>query len=322
MIHQGTNYTLENGDCIRVMHRLKKEGKKFPLAIFSPPFANLLAYSENDSDMGNSRDDDDAFHLHFGFFAHALFGVMEPDANVCLHIQQIVRRKSVHGHMGLYDIRGHIIRLMIEAGFVFYGETTIWKDPQAQSIRTKAHRLQFSQFNKNSMVSAPALADYLLIFKMPGENKRVVIPSKNGLDNNAWIEWASPVWNTNEEPTMYPASCWFDIRETACLNNRATVDEVIGAGHKTSETKWAHDERHMCPLQVDLVRRCVLLWSNVGDEILTPFAGIGTELVMPLIEGRRAYGIELNPNYVEEAIRNCDGAERKVIYDKSVLTLF
>ena len=121
---------------------------------------------------------------------------------------------------------------------------------------------------------------------------------------------------------MYPASCWFDINEQHCLNNRASVDRVIGAGHKVSETKWQADERHMCPLQIDLVERCVLLWSNEGDEVLTPFAGIGSELVVPLIYKRKAYGIELNPNYAAEAKRNCDGVLRKMKHEENVLTLF
>lgn len=315
-------YTIVNDDCIKHMHELKATGKKFPLAVFSPPFATLYSYSQSKNDMGNSRDSDDEFCLHYSFFANALFGVMEDGANVCLHIQQIVRRKSMHGHMGLFDIRGHIIRLMEDAGFIFYGETTIQKDPQAQSIRTKSHRLQFSQWNKNSMISAPALADYLLIFKMPGERKEPVIPSRNGLTNDDWIKWANPIWLSSDEKIVYPASVWFDINETHCLNNRASVNRVIGEGHKVSETKWAADERHMCPLQIDLVERCVLLWSNTGDEVLTPFAGIGTELVVPILYGRSAYGIELNANYAAEAKRNCDGAVRKVEHEKKVLKLF
>jgi len=315
-------YHIHNGDCITHMNDLARQGKKFPFSVFSPPFATVYSYSQSKNDMGNSRDSDDEFCLHYAFFANALFGVMEDGANVCVHLQQVVRRKSTHGHMGLFDIRGHVVRIMEDAGFIFYAETTIRKDPQAQSIRTKAHRLQFAQWNKDSMVSAPCLADYLLVFKMPGTRKAPVIPKKNGLNNNDWIKYAEAIWESDEEKVMYPASCWFDINEQHCLNNRASVDRVIGAGHKVSETKWKADERHMCPLQIDLVERCVLLWSNEGDEVLTPFAGIGTEMVMPLIYKRKAYGIELNPNYAAEAKLNCDGVLRKMKHEENVLTLF
>jgi DNA methylase len=315
-------YHIHQGDCIPHLHELAEQGRSFPLSIFSPPFATLFSYSQDSADMGNSRDSDDEFLLHYSFFAHALARVMQPGSLTCVHLQQVVRRKSQHGHMGLFDIRGHVNRLMEDAGFYLYGETTIRKDPQAQSIRTKAHQLQFTQWEKDSSVSRPALCDYLQIFKMPGERSAPVRPLNNGLIRDTWIEWAEGIWQTTDDGIVIPASCWFDIRETHVLNNRASVDEVIGAGHKVSETKFRADERHMCPLQLDLVDRCVLLWSNEGEEILTPFSGIGSELVMPLLRNRKAYGIELNPNYVREAHRNCEGALAKVSYQKNVLTLF
>jgi len=316
------NYHIHEGDCIPHMHELAKQGVKFPLSVFSPPFASLYSYSQSINDMGNSRDSDDEFLLHYAFFANALFPLMEEGSVTCVHLQQVTRQKSNHGHMGLWDIRGHVNRLMEDAGFYLYGEVAIPKNPQAQSIRLKAHQLQFSQWEKDSSVSRPALADWLQIYKKPGERATPVKPLESGLDRDKWIEWADMVWSSTEPQLCYPASVWFDIRETHVLNNRASVNSVIGEGHKVSETKYQADERHMCPLQLDLVERCVLLWSNRGETVFTPFAGIGSEMVMPLINGRDAYGIELNPKYVEDNINNCEGVLRKIKHNQNVLTLW
>jgi len=316
------NYHIHEGDCIPHMHELARQCVKFPLSVFSPPFASLYSYSQSINDMGNSRDSDDEFLLHYAFFANALFPVMEEGSVTCVHLQQVTRQKSNHGHMGLWDIRGHVNRLMEDAGFYLYGEVAIPKNPQAQSIRLKAHQLQFSQWEKDSSVSRPALADWLQIYKKPGERAAPVKPLENGLSRDKWIEWADMVWSSTEPQLCYPASVWFDIRETHVLNNRASVNSVIGEGHKVSETKYQADERHMCPLQLDLVERCVLLWSNRGETVFTPFAGIGSEMVMPLINGRDAYGIELNPKYVEDNINNCEGVLRKIKHNQNVLTLW
>ena len=316
------NYHIHQGDCIPYMHDLAKQGVKFPMSVFSPPFASLYSWSQEDADMGNSRDSDDEFLLHYDFFSNALFGVMEEGATVCVHLQQVVRRMSQHGHMGLFDIRGYVIRSMERAGFVYYGDVTIRKDPQAQSIRTKAHQLQFTQFHKDSAVSRPALTDYLVIFRTPGKRKNPVVPKNSGLSNDVWIKWAEGIWQTSEESPILETACWFDIRETHVLNNRASVDAVIGAGHKVSETKYNRDERHMCPLQLDLIERCVLLWTNEGETVFSPFGGIGSEGVMAIKNGRNAHLCELNPNYVAEAKRNMDGIVAKNEYSKNVLTLF
>lgn len=315
-------YHIHEGDCIPHMHELAKQGVKFPLSVFSPPFASLYSYSQSINDMGNSRDSDDEFLLHYAFFANALFPLMEEGSVTCVHLQQVTRQKSNHGHMGLWDIRGHVNRLMEDAGFYLYGEVAIPKNPQAQSIRLKAHQLQFSQWEKDSSVSRPALADWLQIYKKPGERAAPVKPLENGLSRDKWIEWADMVWSSTEPQLCYPASVWFDIRETHVLNNRASVNSVIGEGHKVSQTKYQADERHMCPLQLDLVERCVLLWSNKGETVFTPFAGIGSEMVMPLINGRDAYGIELNPKYVEDNVNNCEGVLRKIKHNQNVLTLW
>lgn len=316
------NYELINGDCIPEMHKLAKQGKQFDLSVFSPPFASLYAYTDSIADMGNSKDSDDEFLLHYEFFAKALFPLIKPGRNVCVHLQQVVRTKGNHGYMGLFDIRGYVNRIMQDAGFILYGEVAIPKNPQAQSIRLKAHQLQFSQWEKDSTVSRPALADWLQIYKVPGENEVPVTPLKNGLNRDVWIDWADMVWQSDEKQLCLPQSVWFDIRETWLLNNTATVNSVIGEHHKPANTKFSGDERHMCPLQLDLIERCVLLWSNPGETVFTPFAGIGSEVIGALMHRRNAVGIELNPAYIDEATRNCEGILSKQREEEKILTLF
>lgn len=304
------------------MHELARQGVQFDLSVFSPPFASLYSYSEDEADMGNSKDSDDEFLLHYEFFANALFPIIKPGRNVCVHLQQVTRTKGDYGHMGLFDIRGHVNRIMEKAGFILYGEIAIPKNPQAQSIRLKAHQLQFTQWEKDSTVSRPALADWLQIYKIPGKNEVPVEPLKNGLNRDLWIEWADMIWQPKDGQLCLPSSVWFDIRETHLLNNTASVHSVIGKGHKPSNTKFQADERHMCPLQLDLIERCVLLWSNPGETVFSPFGGIGSEAVGSLMHKRNAHIAELNPNYAHEADRNCQGIINKINHEKNVLTLF
>jgi hypothetical protein len=301
---------------------LAEEGKQFDLSVFSPPFASLYAYTDSIADMGNSKDSDDEFLLHYEFFAKALFPLIKSGRNVCVHLQQVVRTKGNHGHMGLFDIRGYVNKIMQDAGFILYGEVAIPKNPQAQSIRLKAHQLQFTQWEKDSTVSRPALADWLQIYKAPGDNEVPVKPLENGLNRDIWIEWADMIWKGQGNYMSYPASVWFDIRETWLLNNTATVEKEIGSHHKPANTKFEGDERHMCPLQLDLIERCILLWSNPGETIFTPFAGIGSELIGALKHKRNALGCELNPAYVDEATRNLEGLISKQREESKILSLF
>ena len=241
------------GDCITEMDRLKAEGFQADLSVFSPPFASLYAYSSDPADMGNSRESDDEFRLHFQFFASAIFPLIKPGRNMCVHIQNPSRSITHHGRPGIWDLRGEMVQLFEKAGFWYYGEVTIWKNPQAQSIRTKAQALTFSNFIKDSTISRPALADYLLIFKKPGKSE---VPCTNKIQinehgarervdvtNGDWIEWAQPIWDTTGEPFALPYPVWYNVRETETLNTRAAKNE--------------EDERHVCPLQLDLIDRCV-----------------------------------------------------------------
>jgi len=281
-------------DCVPEMERLKSEGKQFDLSIFSPPFSSLYAYTNSDADMGNSKDSDDEFLLHYTFFVNPLFHLIKPGRNVITHVQNPVRQLGKHGYMGIWDMRGEMIKLMESAGFVYYGESTIWKNPQAQAIRTKSHALTFTSFEKDSARNRPALADYLLVFKKPGDN---VIPVKSDLSRDEWIKWAAPIWETHFEPEYlkYP-KCLFDIKETNTLNTIAARDE--------------NDERHICPLQLDLIEVVIRLWSNPGETVFSPFAGIGSEGYISLLQKRKFYGIELKESYFNEMNSNLEKAIR------------
>lgn len=256
------------------------------LSVYSPPFASLFTYSPSDRDLGNSRDRGEFFE-HYRYIIDEMFRVTKPGRLSVVHCQQIATQKGRDGAIGLSDFRGQIIAAHVEAGWIFHGEVTIDKDPQAQAIRTKATSLMFVTLNKDSAMSRPAMADYLLMFRKPGEN---AVPIKPECDNETWIEWARP--------------CWFGIRETNTLN--------------TAVAKENEDERHICPLQLDLIERVIKLWSNKGETVLTPFLGIGSEAVTAVKLGRVGIGCELKPSYWATAVDNLRNAE----YEASLPSLF
>ena len=240
------------------------------LSVYSPPFASLFTYSPSVRDLGNAASRQE-FLEHYGFIIRENLRVTMPGRVACVHVQQLTTTKSYHGYTGLTDFRGDVIRAYLDNGWYFHGEVTVNKDPQAQAIRTKAQALMFVTKNRDSAATRPALADYLLIFRKPGDN---VVPIKNDVSNDEWIEWAQPVW--------------WDIRETNTLNARLGRESA--------------DERHICPLQLDFIERCVRLWSNKGETVLTPFAGIGSEVYTAVKLGRRGLGIELKPSYWRSAV--------------------
>jgi DNA modification methylase len=249
------------------------------LSIFSPPFSSLYTYSATERDLGNSRTEAE-FWEHFGFISRELLRVTKPGRLVCCHVAQIPSQLARDGVIGLKDFRGQTIEHFKAAGFIHHGEVCCDKDPQAQAIRTKAKALLFVQFRKDSSWSRPALADYILLFRAPGEN---AVPIQPDVTNNEWIEWARPVW--------------YGIRETDTLN--------------VTEARSEEDERHICPLQKETIRRCVRLWSNPGELICSPFAGIASEGVVALECKRRFWGCELKPEYWQVGCRNLKNAERE-----------
>ena len=256
------------------------------LSVYSPPFASLFTYSPSDRDLGNSTDSDE-FMQHYRYILTELLRVTIPGRISAVHCQQVTTQKAKDGVVGMTDFRGDLIRAHIDAGWIFHGEVTIDKDPQAQAIRTKAQSLMFVQLKRDSAMSRPALADYVLMFRKPGDNPT---PIDNDVSNDTWIEWARPVW--------------YGIRESATLNAAAGRSEA--------------DERHICPLQLPLIERCVRLWSNKGDTVLSPFGGIASEGFVSIQQGRRFVGCELKPSYWATGVENLQRAE----YEANLPTLF
>lgn len=271
----GESWTMMLGDSCERLGELDSDS--VDLAIYSPPFASLYVYSPSERDLGNSQSRDE-FLQHYSFIVRELLRVVKPGRLCVVHCQQLSTTKATHGVIGLTDFRGDLIRRHQSDGWVFHGEITVDKDPQAQAIRTKAHALMFVTLHRDSTNSRPAMADYLLLFRKPGENQ---VPVKPDVDNETWIEWARPVWT--------------GIRETNTLNTRVAREEK--------------DERHIAPLQLDLIAKCVRLWSNPGETVLSPFGGIGSEGHEAVRLGRRFVGIELKASYWSTAVENLRRAE-------------
>lgn len=272
----GSGWRLMLGDSCERLAEIPDDS--IDLSCYSPPFASLFTYSPSERDLGNSSDREE-FLGHYRYIIDHLLRVVKPGRLVAVHCQQVTLQKAKDGVMGLTDFRGDLIRAHQDAGFILHGEVTIDKDPQAQAIRTKAHALMFASLKRDGVNVRPALADYVLIFRVPGEN---AVPVDTDVDNETWIEWARPVW--------------YGIRESATLNAAA------GREHD--------DERHICPLQLPLIARCVRLWSNKGETVLSPFAGIGSEGYESIRLGREFIGCELKPSYWATAVDNLNEAER------------
>ena len=266
----GNNWTAMLGDSCERLAEIADES--IGLSVYSPPFASLFTYSPSERDIGNCRDSDEFFE-HYRFIIEEVLRVTKPGRLSAVHCQQLATQKGRDGAIGLYDFRGDIIQAHVDAGWIFHGEVTIDKDPQAQAIRTKATSLMFQTLNRDSAMSRPAMADYILMFRKHGDNAE---PIKPDCDNETWIEWARPVW--------------IGIRETNTLNTAVARDDA--------------DERHICPLQLDLIERVVRLWSNRGDTVLTPFMGIGSEVYVAVQQDRRGIGCELKPSYWRTAVDN------------------
>ena len=251
------------------------------LSVFSPPFMSLYTYSPTARDIGNSRDEQQ-FFSHFDFIISELLRATKPGRNVCCHVAQVPAMLVRDGYIGLKDFRGKTINAFEHAGFIYHGEVCIDKDPQAQAIRTHSKGLLFVQLKKDASWLRPALADYILVFRKPGMNAEPIIPD---LTNDEWIEYARPIW--------------YGIRESNTLN-------VV-------EARENDDERHICPLQLGTIDRCVRLWSNQGDLVLDPFAGIGSTGYQALSRKRRFVGIELKRAYWSVATKNLRTAEAKKV---------
>jgi DNA modification methylase len=293
-------WAVHRGDCIPHMAEMPAGCVDF--AVFSPPFPALYAYTSSEADIGNSENLETEAKLHLSFFYRQLARVLKPGRACVVHVMQIPRMKRTGGQ-GLFDFRGFNIRLAERAGLVFEYDWCVRKNPQAQALRTKSRELQFAGLEADRSRTRGTLNDYLLKFVTPGENK-VKIDAKNQVSRNDWIKWAEGTWD--------------DIAETDTLN--------------TAEAKTEDDVKHICPLQLEVIRRLVLLYSNPGELVFSPFTGVGSEGYVALggkspktgrsvAEPRRFYGCELKPEYHAAALRNLAKACRATNEQRSILDL-
>ena len=281
MLAHDEQYRVHHGDCIpHMLDEMPEASVDF--AVFSPPFPSLYAYTSLPEDIGNSEDLKTEAKLHLGFFFRGLRRVLKPGRAAVVHVMQIPRLKR-SGEVGLYDFRGLNIRLGERAGLVYEYDWLVRKNPQAQAIRTRSRELQFAGLESDRAKSRGTLGDYLIKFRAPGDNEAPV-DTTGQVSRNNWIEWAE--------------CCWGDIRETDTLN--------------VAEARTPEDTRHICPLQLGVIDRLVRLYSNPGEIIFSPFAGIGSEGVVSLKLERRFYGCEIKPEYHSTAIRNLDRALKSV----------
>lgn len=297
---RGQLWTMHKGDCVAVIDRIPADSVGF--SIFSPPFPGMYAYSNSTHDMGNTRSIEEMMaHFDFLIAPEKLLRVMMPGRSCCIHLTQYAAFKHADGYTGLKDFRGRVIAAMEKAGWIYYGEVTIDKNPQVKAVRTKDAGLMFKSLANDSAKMHVAMADYLLQFKKPGDN---TVPIRAGISakyenpegwitSEEWIRWARPVWYAADwNPTGDPNE---GIRETDVLN--------------VAQARDTDDERHLCPLQIPVIERAVKLWSAPGETVLSPFAGIGSEGVVSVRLNRRFVGIELKDSYWQSAVRNLEQTE-------------
>ena len=278
-VHQAENFTVYLGDCVK--HSRRMADNSIDYSVFSPPFADLFVYSNSDHDMGNCKGDDE-FVAQLKFLISELFRVLKPGRNVSFHCMNLPTTKMRQGFIGLRDFRGDLIRAFQDAGFIYHSEVAIWKDPVVAMQRTKALGLLHKTIRENSTMSRMGLPDYVVTMRKPGDCEERVTHGDD-LPVMMWQKYASPIWS--------------DINQGRTLNKLPARDE--------------NDEKHMCPLQLDVIERCIHLWTNKGDLIFSPFTGIGSEGYCAVKMGRRFVGTELKPQYWELACQNIADAEKE-----------
>jgi len=280
VLHQTVTerFSLYHSDCVEVLKALPDSSAHY--SVFSPPFASLYTYSNSPRDLGNCGSMGEFFE-HFDFIAKELARVIKPGRLVSMHCMLLPTSKAMHGYIGLQDFRGDLIRCLQRAGFIFHSEVVIWKDPVTAMQRTKALGLLWKQLKKDSAMSRQGIPDYLVTMRKPGLNDEPVAHEAEEFPVALWQRYASPVW--------------MDIDPSDTLQFRSAREH--------------DDERHICPLQLEVIRRAVKLWTNPNDIVLSPFAGIGSEGYVALQEGRRFVGAELKKSYYEQAARNLSEAQ-------------
>lgn len=288
--HNGENWQTYNGDCCEVIRGVPPESIGF--SVFSPPFASLYTYSNSERDMGNCKDDKE-FFIHFKFLIEELLRITKPGRNCSVHCMNLPTSKARDGEIGIRDFRGEIIRAFEDTGWIYHSEVCIWKDPVVSMQRTKALGLLHKTIVKDSCMSRQGIPDYLVTFRKPGVNPEPVAGeldrwvgdntfiSSGRLSIDLWQRYASPVW--------------MDVNQSRTLQKESAREEK--------------DERHICPLQLDVIERAMMLWSKEGDVVLSPFMGIGSEGYVAVGMGRKFIGIELKPSYYAQAVENLRAME-------------
>jgi DNA modification methylase len=301
LLEDGEQYRVHHGDCIpHMLEEMPESSVDF--AVFSPPFPALYAYSDAAGDIGNVDTMGAEAKVHLSFFFRGLKRVLKPGRAAIIHVMQIPRMKR-SGGVGLCDFRGINIRLAERAGLTFEYDWSVRKNPQAQAIRTRSRELQFAGLENDRAAQRGTLQDYLIKVRKPGENA-VKIDAEGQVSRNDWIDWAE--------------GCWSDISETDTLNTKAA--------------KSGDDTRHICPLQLEVIRRCILLFSDPGEIVFSPFAGIGSEGYVAIggkstktrkaiQEPRRFYGCELKPEYHKQALKNLASVEQQILDKDKQLSL-
>lgn len=276
---KGDNWQMIQGDCVDVLSQVPDNSISF--SVYSPPFGSLFVYSDSAADMGNSTDEE--FARHYAYLVEQKLRVTKPGRLTAVHCSDLPEFKWKDGAIGIKDFSGQIISIHKTAGWIYHSRRTIWKCPVSEMARTKHVGLQYKFIKEDSAKSRGGMPDYLLTFVKPGENQVKITHTPEEFPLPQWQEWASPIWMT--------------IDQNNVLNVRAA--------------KEGADERHLCPLQLDLIERAIILWSNPNETVLSPFAGIGSEGLVALKLKRKFIGIELKESYWREAEKYLHAAERQ-----------
>jgi DNA modification methylase len=275
-------YTAIHGDCVEAIADLPDACIGY--SIFSPPFASLYTYSNSPRDMGNVRNDAEFFE-HFDYLIAQLRRVMMPGRDVSFHCMDLPASKTRDDYIGLKDFPGDLLRAFERHGFIFHSKVTIWKDPVTAMQRTKALGLLHKSVRENAAMCRQGIPDYLITVRTPGEQAQRVTHDDYPVEQ--WQKVASPVW--------------MDINPSDTLQYRSAREH--------------DDERHIAPLQLEVIRRGIVLWTNPGDVVLSPFMGIGSEGFVALEQGRKFVGVELKKSYFDQAVRNLEAATKEATQD-------
>jgi hypothetical protein len=315
------DYAIYQGDSCEIIRGIPGDSVDF--GVHSPPFVGLYKFSNSDRDISNNEGE--GFWTHYSFLISELLRITKPGRLHAVHCMQLPLTKGRDGHIGMRDFRGEIVRAYQDAGWIFHSEVCIWKDPVIAQQRTKSVRLLHKQIKKDSAMSGQGLADYIVVFRKPGENAEPIegmfnqwIGAEPRDDKEGWSDartahgidisreayerhaaltradgrepWPFDTWVSVLVWQRYASPVWMDINQTRTLQYRGARDQA--------------DEQHISPLQLDVIERCIDLWSNPGDIVFTPFLGIGSEVYAAVEMGRRGVGIELKPSYFRQAVKN------------------